>query len=153
MLLLQVSASVSVSVVEVNDTTTEAVRGTNVLLDCIDSVPVVWSFNNIILLLDDRHTVVQNGSLLIREVDLIDMGDYSCEVGNVMIEHTLILTALPEISISPTGNCLNPGLLLVDSDMIVDVVCGGYGIPAPTVSWSFQGRMIVSSFSMYISIY
>jgi len=139
--------TVAVVEVDVNDTITTAVRGSNVILDCIDNVNVTWSFENTALSLTDEPTVIANNSLLIRSVDIDDMGDYTCEAGDVIIiQHSLIVTAAPEITLSPRGNCLNPGTLFLDSRTDVVLMCTGFGIPAPTVSWSFQGTLIVCQY-------
>ena len=93
-----VSSSVQVLVVGSNQTlTTEAVVRDNVVLECSQELPagvsVRWSFNDSTLAaVSDEHVVLPNGSLLILDVWVEDMGDYICEAGQVMLTRTLDIT-------------------------------------------------------------
>lgn len=146
----QVSVAVPVAVVNVNSgfSDVEAVRGDDVLLDCVDmrevDAPLTWTFNSTDLELSDKYTIVNNGSLLIRNVGLDDMGDYMCDVGDIQLVHTLTVTASPTFITFPEGSCENPDLLMVDSDQDFDLVCAAFGIPPPNVSWFYEGELLVS---------
>jgi len=54
--------------------------GTNLLLNCLKSLDVVWSFNdsNINYLDSNRYELMTNGSLLIRNLLPIDKGFFKC---------------------------------------------------------------------------
>ena len=145
----QVSASVPVAVVNVSDVSVvEVVRGDTVTVDCVDmravDAPLRWLFNSSVLELSDKHAVLGNGSLLIRGVDLEDMGDYVCEVGALTFTRTLNVSAAPEIVQFTEGECATPLFLSIDSDETVVLVCSVFGIPPPQVEWFYQGVRQVS---------
>ena len=93
-----VSDSVRVLVLNVSqEVTTEAVVREDVVLECSSAIPpglpVRWTFNDSTLpLLSDKYVVLENGSLLILDVWIEDMGDYTCMVGDVQLTRTLSLT-------------------------------------------------------------
>ena len=93
-----VSSSVLVQVLgSTQPVTTMAVVREDVVLDCSSELPpgtpVLWSFNSSTLAaVSSGHVVLQNGSLLLLEVWIEDMGDYICEVGQVQLTRTLLLT-------------------------------------------------------------
>lgn len=95
-----VSSSVEVLVLEdTEDSLTEAVVREDVVLDCISEravpagVAVNWVFNSSTLAaVSDQYVVLRNGSLLILGVWVEDMGDYTCEVGQLQLVRTLNLT-------------------------------------------------------------
>ena len=146
----QVSVAVPVYVVNVTSdfNVVEAVRGDIVLLDCVDmrelDAPLTWTFNFTELELSDKYTVIDNGSLLIRDVGLTDMGDYTCAVGDIELLHKLQVSAAPTFTMFPEGSCENPSLLMIDSDQNVDFVCAAFGIPPPTVLWVHEMDVLVS---------
>ena len=98
-----VSSSVEVAVLESTEpTVTEAVVRDNVVLDCSSEIPpgvsVHWIFNSSTLApASDKYAVLRNGSLLIVDLWLEDMGNYTCQVGDLSLVRRLILKC--EISI------------------------------------------------------
>ena len=67
------------------------------VLECSQDLPagvsVRWTFNNSTLAaVSDEQVVLPNGSLLILDVWVQDMGDYICEAGQVMLIRTLNIT-------------------------------------------------------------
>ena len=93
-----VSSSVEVAVLESTEpTVTEAVVRDNVVLDCSSEIPpgvsVHWIFNSSTLApASDKYAVLRNGSLLIIDLWLEDMGDYICQLGRVFLVRRLSLT-------------------------------------------------------------
>ena len=94
-----VSSSVQVVVLEdTEDTLTEAVVREDVVLDCssevvTSDVSVQWMLDNLTLpVVSDKYVLLRNGSLLIVEVWVEDMGDYVCQLGQVQLLRTLNLT-------------------------------------------------------------
>lgn len=94
-----VSSSVQVLVVGGSNQTrtTEAVVRDNVVLECSEGLPagvsVRWTFNDTTLAaVSDEHVVLPNGSLLILDLWVEDMGDYVCEAGQVQLTRTLNIT-------------------------------------------------------------
>ena len=79
---------------------TDAVVLDDVVFNCSNeqelptSTPVVWFFDQLSLdPVSDKYVVLQDGSLLVQEVWLDDIGDYVCQVGGqVIFNHTLDLT-------------------------------------------------------------
>lgn len=92
-----VSSSVQVLVLSEEDSLTEAVVGQDVVLECSSQVPsgveVLWSFNASTLApVSSKYVLLRNGSLLIQDVGVEDMGQYSCQLGQVQLLRTLSLT-------------------------------------------------------------
>ena len=93
-----VSSSVEVAVLESTEApTTLAVVRENAVLECSSQVPpgvsVHWMFNNSTLApLSNKYVVLRNGSLLILDLWVEDMGDYLCQIGQVTLIRTLNLT-------------------------------------------------------------
>ena len=98
-----VSSSVEVLVLEdTEDSLTEAVVREDVVLECVSErelpagVAVRWIFNASTLApFSEDHVVLRNGSLLLLDVWVEDMGDYICEVGGVQLVRTLSLSGRP----------------------------------------------------------
>lgn len=67
----------------------------NMELECSDSlppgIPVTWEFNSTQLLPSDKYVVTVNGSLLVRNVQLEDMGEYQCVVNGVRLTRELVI--------------------------------------------------------------
>ncbi len=145
-----VSASLSVAVVTVSANASDivTVRSASVILDCVDMLvveaPLQWGFEGTVVILSDKYTVLENGSLLVRDVDVADMGVYECVVGDVVLTHSLQVQAAPFIIALTEGSCENPGSLSIDSDATLLLNCTAYGIPPPTVTLLFEGRELVS---------
>ena len=145
----QVSASVSVAVVMVSpNNTIVTLRGNDIILDCVDMLvveaPLLWSFEGEDVVLSDKNIVIENGSLLIRSVDLDDMGVYVCSVGDVMLNYSLQVLAAPRIVSLTEGPCDSPAAIIVPSDEILIINCSAFGIPPPRVALVFQGMEVVS---------
>ena len=67
----------------------------NMLLECSDTLPpgtpVSWEFNSTPLPPSDKHVITTNGSLLVRNVQLEDMGEYQCVVDGVRLTRELVI--------------------------------------------------------------
>lgn len=67
----------------------------NMELECSDSLPpgisVTWEFNSTRLLPSDKYVITVNGSLLVRNVQLEDMGEYQCVVNGVRLTRELVI--------------------------------------------------------------
>lgn len=95
-----VSSSVEVLVLgESEDSVTTAVVREHVVLDCISEgevpggVAVSWAFNaSTLAAVSDKYVLLRNGSLLILDVWVEDMGEYTCELGQLQLVRTLNLT-------------------------------------------------------------
>ena len=96
-----VSDSVRVLVLNVSqEVTTEAVVREDVVLECSSAIPpglpVRWTFNESPVGQPQPNmtssAVLVNGSLVILDVWIEDMGDYVCMVGDVQLTRTLSLT-------------------------------------------------------------
>ncbi len=142
------SLPVSVVTVSVNGSDLVTVRGDDVILDCVNMLvvdaPLQWTFEGMIVTLSDKYTVLENGSLLVRSVDVADMGRYECVVGDVILTHLLEVRASPDIVFLTEGPCETPDMLPVDSDDTVLINCTAFGIPPPDVVLLFEGRVLVS---------
>ena len=78
-----------------NFTTILARLRQNMLLECSDTlppgIPVSWEFNSFPLPPSDKHVITTNGSLLVRNVQLEDMGEYQCVVDGVQLTRELVI--------------------------------------------------------------
>ena len=78
-----------------NFTTILARLRQNMLLECSDTLPpgtpVSWEFNSAPLPPSDKHVITTNGSLLVRNVQLQDMGEYRCVVDGVRLTRELVI--------------------------------------------------------------
>ena len=95
-----VSSAVQVLVLSEEQRLTEAVVRADVLLECSSGVPagvaVQWSFNDSTLTpVSSKYVVLRNGSLLVQDVWVEDMGEYTCQLGDVQLRNTLIVTGIP----------------------------------------------------------
>ena len=91
-----VATSVSVQVLELTSLLSSEVLGTrghNMQLDCAPGLrqgaKVVWVFEMMSLADSDKYSITENGSLIVRNIDLADMGVYMCILGDIAINVTL----------------------------------------------------------------
>ena len=94
-----VSSAVQVLVLSEEQRLTEAVVRADVLLECSSGVPagvaVQWSFNDSTLApVSSKYVVLRNGSLLVQDVWVEDMGEYTCQLGDIQLRNTLTLTGI-----------------------------------------------------------
>ena len=92
-----VSSSVQVLVLTEDESVTEAVVREDVVLECSSQVPagvaVLWSFNDSTLAaVSPKYVLLRDGSLLVQDVWVEDMGEYTCQLGQVTLLRTLALT-------------------------------------------------------------
>ena len=92
----RVASSVRVTVIDgqaLNLTTISANSGDNVSFECVSELPpgtpVQWIRNSIALVTSDQHSIDINGTLLIRNVGMADMGVYLCMVGDIVLVRML----------------------------------------------------------------
>lgn len=91
-----VASSVSVQVLEMMSLLPSEVfgtRGQNMQLNCAPGLQqgaeVVWVFEMMTLADLDKYSITDNGSLIVRGIDLADMGVYTCLLGDIAINVTL----------------------------------------------------------------
>lgn len=68
-------------------------RGQIMQLDCVPglrrSSNIMWVFMMMSLVDSDKYSITENGSLIVREIDLADMGLYMCILGDISVNVTL----------------------------------------------------------------
>ena len=91
-----VASSVSVQVLEMTSLLSSEVLGTrghNMQLDCAPGLrqgaKVMWVFEMMSLADSDKYSITDNGSLIVRNIDLADMGVYMCILGDIAINVSL----------------------------------------------------------------
>ena len=91
-----VASSVNVQVLSNESLLPSEVLGTrrqNMQLDCVPGLQqgakVMWVFKMMSLVDSDKYSVTENGSLIVRSIDLADMGIYMCILGDIAINVTL----------------------------------------------------------------
>lgn len=93
-----VASSVRVQVLDVMSLLSSEVfgtRGQNMQLDCAPGLrqgaEVTWVFEMMSLVDSDKYSITDNGSLIVRSIDLMDMGVYMCVLGDITINVTLTI--------------------------------------------------------------
>ena len=70
-------------------------RRDSMLLDCAPRLdagaPVTWIYEMMSLVDSDKYSVADNGSLLVRGIELADMGVYTCLLGDIAFNVTLVV--------------------------------------------------------------
>ena len=96
-----VSSSVNVQVLAVDSILASEVLGTrrqHMQLDCVPGLrqgaQVVWVFEMMSLVDSDKYSITENGSLIVRSIDLADMGVYMCILGDIVINVTLTVQCM-----------------------------------------------------------
>ena len=98
-----VASSVEVRVLPLSSVPDEndiiGTRGDNMLLDCAPGLEgasqVTWVYMMMSLTDSDKYSITSNGSLLVRGVDLSDMGLYTCLLGDIIVNVTLTVVCKP----------------------------------------------------------
>ena len=143
-------------------------RGQNMQLDCVPGIEqgakVVWVFEMMLLLDSDKYSITDNGSLIVRGIDLADMGIYVCFLGDIAVNVTLtvqckyailvlvlhseallyFIAAIPEIILFTEGPCNDRARLSVASDQDDLLVCSAFAIPPPNITLIFRDNTVVS---------
>ncbi|KAL0994518.1 hypothetical protein UPYG_G00123300 [Umbra pygmaea] len=115
----------------------------SVMLACdADGFPeptVTWARNNIVLELGDKYTLNDDGSeLIIKDVEKVDEGDYTCigrnKAGEKEEEVSLNVFVRPKIKylVNQTASELEEQITLT---------CEASGDPTPTITWSLGRRV------------
>ncbi len=91
-----VATSVRVQVLELMSLLSSEVfgtRGQNMQLDCAPGLRqgarVMWVFEMMSLVDSVKYSITDNGSLIVRSIDLPDMGVYMCVLGDMAVNVTL----------------------------------------------------------------
>lgn len=70
-------------------------KGDNMWLDCaprLGAAPqITWVYQMMSLVDSDKYSIASNGSLLVRDIGLADMDIYTCVLGDIAINVTLIV--------------------------------------------------------------
>ncbi|XP_010148594.1 PREDICTED: hemicentin-1-like, partial [Eurypyga helias] len=119
--------------------------GGNAMLNCEvrgDPPPTIqWSKRGVGVQIGNRIRQLNNGSLAIYGTVNEDAGDYKCvatnDAGVVERSLTLTLQSPPVITVEPVETVTEAGATAM-------LNCQAHGEPPPTVTWSRQGRPVVS---------
>ena len=68
---------------------------------CFVCWQVMWELNNVSLVPSAKYLFLRNGSLVVMETDLEDMGDYVCVVDAVSLTRTLRLVGACSLPTQP----------------------------------------------------
>ncbi|XP_060520740.1 limbic system-associated membrane protein-like [Cylas formicarius] len=96
------------------------------------------------VLLPERHTLWENGSLQIVTVQPLDTGEYTCEVirpepwSAVRQKHAIEVLHPPSVEPFPPT-----GFLKVKLGEEVRMSCKGRGVPYPIITWSSKGEELL----------
>lgn len=73
----------------------EGTKGDNMWLDCAPRLGAVsqitWIYQMMSLVDSVKYSIATNGSLLVRDIDLADMGIYTCILGDITVNVSLIV--------------------------------------------------------------
>lgn len=99
---------------------TGAFQGGVGVLDCrgppsIPPATISWSMNSVPIN-DTRHRVLQNGSLSITDVELVDAGMYSCTATNSFIGSS---TTSQEVALSVLGEEIGTGMISPETLLVL----------------------------------
>lgn len=114
-----VASSVRVQVLDVMSLLSSEVfgtRGQNMQLNCAPGLrqgaKVMWVFEMMSLVDSDKYSITDNGSLIVRSIDLMDMGVYMCVLGDIAINVTLTVQCKSIEDKLSEGNGLFGGIIL-----------------------------------------
>ena len=100
-----VASSVNVRVVPMpgdEEIVQSGTRGDAMLLDCAPGLDatnqIVWVYEMTPLTDSDKYSILDNGSLLVRDIDLEDMGIYTCLLGNISVNVSLVVQCMLYLS-------------------------------------------------------
>ncbi|XP_049449001.1 neural cell adhesion molecule 1a isoform X2 [Epinephelus fuscoguttatus] len=118
--------------------------GSSALLACdADGFPeptVTWAHNNIVLETGDKYSLNEDGSeLVIKDVKKVDEGDYTCIAKNKAGEKAEEVSL--NVFVQPKITYLN-NQTASEFDDQVTLTCEASGDPTPTISWSFDNRVL-----------
>ncbi|XP_049896172.1 neural cell adhesion molecule 1a isoform X2 [Epinephelus moara] len=118
--------------------------GISALLACdADGFPeptVTWAHNNIVLETGDKYSLNEDGSeLVIKDVKKVDEGDYTCIAKNKAGEKAEEVSL--NVFVQPKITYLN-NQTASEFDDQVTLTCEASGDPTPTISWSFDNRVL-----------
>nr|XP_033500558.1 neural cell adhesion molecule 1a isoform X11 [Epinephelus lanceolatus] len=101
---------------------------------------VTWAHNNIVLETGDKYSLNEDGSeLVIKDVKKVDEGDYTCIAKNKAGEKAEEVSL--NVFVQPKITYLN-NQTASEFDDQVTLTCEASGDPTPTISWSFDNRVL-----------
>ena len=93
-----VASSVNVRVVpspSLDEVIRLGTRGDSMLLECAPGLDaanqVVWIYEMMLLAESEKYSITENGSLIVRSIDLPDMGIYTCILGDITVNVSLVV--------------------------------------------------------------
>lgn len=93
---------------------------------------ISWWFNKERLLLNERISIIKNGTLVINNIQLDDIGEYTCLAEN--INGKISTSAGLEIRIAPAFITVPRDAIAVSGDK-VEFKCRAQGVPKPVIAW------------------
>lgn len=104
----------------------------------------IWKHKDVRLPLHDNHVVYTNGTLLIKNVTFIDVGEYSCIATTATGSSITATVTLVFAYINATFS-LNPASQTVFLGNVVNLSCSIESVPPAYISWTLNGHLVTSS--------
>nr|AKR04374.1 peroxidasin [Chilo suppressalis] len=93
---------------------------------------ITWFFNDEKLVLHERMSIKKNGTIIIKNVQMDDVGNYTCAAEN--INEKITTSASLQIFVAPAFVTVPKDVTASGGDK-VEFICKARGKPTPTISW------------------
>lgn len=132
--------------------TIKSISGESVSLHChaagSPKPNIVWTVSSGYVLdrpqISGRYTLMENGTLVIRETTIQDRGSYSCKAQNYAGDSTIIVFVMviahpPQITSRPPRN------IRTVAGASIQLNCMALGIPNPEITWELPDHSVLST--------
>ncbi|XP_060098331.1 immunoglobulin superfamily member 10 [Heteronotia binoei] len=130
----------------------KSISGESVSLHCLAAGSpkpnIVWTVPNGYVLdrpqINGRYTLMENGTLVIRETSIQDRGSYVCKAQNYAGDSTIVAFVMviahpPRITNRPPRN------IRTVAGASIQLICMALGIPNPEITWELPDHSLLST--------
>ncbi|XP_026520907.1 immunoglobulin superfamily member 10 [Notechis scutatus] len=129
--------------------TIKSMNGESLLLHCLAAGSpkpnIIWTLPSGFLLdrpqINGKYTLLENGTLLIRETNIHDRGNYMCKAQNY-IGDSRVVVFVTIVGHSPRITKRPPRNIHTVSGLAIRLHCMAFGIPDPEITWELPNHSL-----------